>query len=232
MENVDYNKIAKILSMALIDDFRGFLIEGIKRVEVPDDKLHIQIALEEMMKIPGWQHESGVGEVPTVELMKEKRAIYITKIPNPTKKGEFQRSIGYITDMYDDEVEYKGKKMKAYEMLRNIAIGMGYDVDEYDLLEQTEHSVKTPVAVTNYKGNMKIKRHKLDIKPTRSIREGDKPSFDTKGNLIGFISNGKFISVNHYTRYSRSRSKGQPGVEEINSNNTNKPEDPGESSDR
>ena len=35
-EKRDYNMIAKILGMALIDDFRGFLIDGIKRVTVPD----------------------------------------------------------------------------------------------------------------------------------------------------------------------------------------------------
>ena len=200
-EKRDYNKIAKILGMALIDDFRGFLVEGTKRAIVPDDKLHIQIALEEMMKIPGWQHESGVGEVPTVELMKEKSAIYITRIPDPKTKGKFQRSIGYINDLYMDDVEYKGKKMKAHEMLGQIAIGMGYDVDEYELLERTENSVKTPVAVTNYKGDIKIKRRKLEIEQPRSIREGDKPQFDSKGNLIGFISRGRFISKEHYSRY-------------------------------
>ena len=204
-EKKDYKMIAKLLGMALIDDFRGFLVEGVRRLEVPDDKLHIQIALEEMMRTPGWQHESGVGEVPTVELMKEKSAIYITKIPNPNKKGEFQRSIGYINDMYNEEVEYKGMKMKAHEMLRQIAIGMGYDVDEYDLLERTENSVKTPVAVTSYKGNIKIKRRKLNIEPPRSIRDGDKPQIDRKGNLIGFISGGKFISKEHYPRYSTAK---------------------------
>ena len=203
----DYNKIAKILGMALIDDFRGFLIDGVKRVTVPDDKLHIQIALEEMMKIPGWQHESGVGEVPTVELMKEKRAIYITRIPDPKTKGKFQRSIGYINDLYMDDVEYKGQKMKAHEMLRKIAIGMGYDVDEYELLERTENSVKTPVAVTNYKGDIKIKRRKLEIDQPRSVREGDKPQFDGEGNLVGFISGGRFISKDHFSRYRGARRK-------------------------
>lgn len=208
-EKRDYNMIAKILGMALIDDFRGFLIDGIRRVEVPDDKLHIQIALEEMMKVQGWQHESGVGENPTIELMKEKKAIYITKIADPKKKGEFQRSIGYINDMYMDEVEYKGKKIKAHEMLRQIAIGMGYDVDEYDLLERKEGTVKTPVAVTSYKGDLKIKRRKLDIEPPRSVQDGDKPQFDKNGKLIGFISGGKFVSKDHYPRYRKSLENAQ-----------------------
>lgn len=207
MDERNYNEIAKELVMALVDDFRGFLIEGTERVEVPDDKLHIQIALEELMKIPGWKHESGVGEVPTVELMKDKNAIYITKIPIPGEKGKYQRSVGYITDMYNDEIVYKGKHQKAYEVLRKIAIGMGYDVDEYELLKRTEETVKTPVMVTNYRGNLKIKKSRVDIKPQHSIKDGDKPQFDKNGEFIGFISGGKFISKAHYARYSSGLKK-------------------------
>ena len=203
MEEKNYKKIAKTLSMALIDDFRGFLVEGVQRIKVPDDMLHVQIALQEMMKIPGWHHESGVGEDPIVELMKDKSAIYITKIPDAQKEGVYYRSIGYVKDVYSDIFEYKGKKMHVYEMLRRIAIGMGYDVDEYTLLERTENSVKTPFSVVNYKGSIYVKKsQKMDIQPHKNLSEGDIPVFDNNNRLIGFKSKGEFVAVHHYTRYS------------------------------
>ena len=201
-EKRDYNKIAKILGMALIDDFRGFLLEGVKRLEVKDDELHAIVALNELLKIPGWEHESGVGENTIIELLKERRAIYITKIQDRKNPKAFHRSIGYIAKDYSDVIEYRGRKVKAAEVLREIAIGMGYDVDEYELLKRTEHTSKTPVRVMNYKGSLKIRRSKLEIAPPRSVKEGDVPQFNTEGNLIGFISGGKFISASHYPRYN------------------------------
>ena len=212
-EKRDYNRIAKILSMALIDDFRGFLIEGVKRLEVPDDELHAVVALNELLKIPGWVHESGVGENTIVELMKEKRAIYITRIQDRNKPDVFHRSIGYIAKDYSEVIEYRGRKVPASVVLREIAIGMGYDVDEYEVLERKENTPKTPIAVVNYRGNVKVRRSKLEIAPPRSVKEGDIPQFDTKGQLIGFISGGKFISASHYPRYNRVQ-----GIKEKNAN--------------
>ncbi|MBR2704277.1 MAG: hypothetical protein IKE91_02295 [Clostridia bacterium] len=208
--NKDYKVIAKMLSIALIDDFRGFLVEGIKAVEVPDDRLHAEVALKEMMKIPGWHHESGVGEDPIVELMKEKNAIYISQIPIPNKPGKYTRIVSFIKDKYRDKVLYKGENKEAREMLIDIATGMGYTVDEYRLLPRKETGVKTPVDVERHTGKVVIKSRKLDVEPPRSIKEGDKPKFDRAGNFIGFISGGKFINKDHYPRYNKSMNRDLP----------------------
>lgn len=203
MENNKFNEIAKALSMALIDDFRGFLVEGKQRIEVPEDMLHLQIAHQEMLKVPNWKYESGTGQNPTIEYMKEKQAIYITKIPNENRKGEYQRTVGYLTDVYSQEVEYKGKKQLAYEVLKTIAIGMGYDVDEYTLQERTENTVKTPVSIVTYKGETHIKKVcSQQVVPHRSLSEGDQPVFGENDLIIGFISKGKFVSAKNYKRYA------------------------------
>lgn len=202
MDNKEFSEIAKALSTALIDDFRGFLVEGTQRIEVPDDMLHLQIAYQEMSKLPNWKYESGTGQNPTIEYMKEKNSIYITKIPNEQKNGEFQRTVGYLTDAYSQEIEYKGKKQRAYEVLRAISIAMGYDVDEYTLLEKTENSVKTPVSIESYKGKTHIfKYYSQKEVPHRNISEGDKPIFGKNG-IIGFISKGKFVNARNYKRYA------------------------------
>lgn len=201
-EKKDYNVIAKMLSMALIDDFRGFLVEGVKPVKVPEDRLHAEVALEEMMKIPGWHHESGVGEDPIVELMKDKNAIYISQIPVPGKPGKYTRIVSFIRDKYQDEISYRGENKKAREMLIDIATGMGYTVDEYILLERKENGVKTPVDVERHTGKVVLKSRRLNVEPSRTIREGDIAKFDKKGNFLGFISGGRFISKKHYPRYS------------------------------
>lgn len=203
MENNNFNNIVKALTMALIDDFRGFLVEGEQRIEVPEHMLHLQIAYQEMLKVPNWKYKSGTGQNPTIEYMKEKNAIYITKIPNENKIGEFQRTVGYLTNSYSQEVEYKGKRQPAYEVLKTISIGMGYDVDEYTLQQRTENSVKTPVSIVGYKGETHIKKvYSQEVTPHRKLAEGDQPVFDEKGLLKGFISKGKFVNARNYRRYA------------------------------
>ncbi|MBR3002658.1 MAG: hypothetical protein IKF38_03730 [Clostridia bacterium] len=215
MAENNFNEIAKNLSTALIDDFRGFLVEGKERIEVPEDKLHLQIAFQEMSKDPNWEYISGTGQNPTIEYMKDKRAIYITKIRTGKNKDDFQRTVGYIKDVFSGKVEYKGKKKTEYEVLREIALAMGYDVDEYKLLERTENSVKTPVSMVNYKGEIKVKRsRRITVEPTRKLSRGDKPVFDKNNHIIGFISNGKFTSISNYKRYANAfKEKDEKGEE-------------------
>lgn len=204
MEEKDFRETMRNLTMALIDDFRGFLVDIGHRVEVPKEMYHLQIAYQEMLKVPGWEYESGTGQNPTIEYMNEKNGIYITKIRNEDGSGTYQRTVGYLTDTFNKQVEYKGAKRLEYEILREIAIGMGYDVDEYTLLERTKDSVKTPVSYVGYKGEMHItKRNIKEINSNRRLSEGDKPVFGTGGKLMGFTSNGKFFDVNHYRRYTR-----------------------------
>ena len=74
MDQEAFKKIARALSVALVDDFRGFLVEGTKRVEVPEDMLHLQIAYQELLKVPGWKYESGTGQNPIVEYLQIKKA--------------------------------------------------------------------------------------------------------------------------------------------------------------
>lgn len=199
----EFNEICKALSMALIDDFRGFLAEGTERIEVPEDKLHQQVACQEMSKIPNWKYISGIGQNPIVEYMRDKKAIYITKLPLDKENKQYQRTIGYLTDAYSELIEYKGIKQPLYKVLRNIALGMGYDADEYSLDKNSKSNVKDPVTITNYKANILIKKTK-HFSPKRSLQNGDKPVFAPNGNLIGFMSNGKFVDKNHYGRYSSS----------------------------
>lgn len=151
MGNENFENVVLALSNALYADFRGFLSEGVNRIVVPDEMLHIQIAFQEMANVPGWTYESGVGQNPIIEFMDLKKAIYITKIKDE-KTGEYHRTVGILTDSYAGDTIYKGNKMKEYEVLRLIAIGMGYDVDEYTLLERTVDSAKTPVSIVTFKG--------------------------------------------------------------------------------
>lgn len=202
MEKEKFLRTIKSLGYALIEDFRGFLVDGCELIEVPDDMLHMHIAFQEMAKIPGWKYESGTGQNPTIEYMRDKKAIYITKIPDQSVKGLFQRTVGYLTDVYSDIVEYKGVKKPEYEVIKQIALGMGYDVDEYTLQEKTENSVKTPVSITTYKGNIHVRKSNIELNPTRNLSEGDRPVFGHNSKLIGFISKGRFVSMNNYKRYA------------------------------
>lgn len=202
MEQNEFLKIARALSGALIDDFRGFLVEGICRQLVPDDKLHLQIAYQELLNVPGWEYESGTGQNPIIEYLQLKKAIYITKILKEDGSGEYQRTVGYLTDVFDFEVDYKGKKLPAYEVLRSIAIGMGYDVDEYTLLPRTKDSVKTPAAIVTYKGETYVKKRLKQFHPHRKLSEG-RPIF-VDGKLVGFITHGKFNKVSDYARYANT----------------------------
>lgn len=203
MEKEKFSIATKKLSSALIDDFRGFIADGCQRIEVPEDLLHLNIAFQEMSKVPGWKYESGTGQNPTIEYLKEKEAIYITKIPVPNKKGEYQRTVGYLTDVFSEEVEYRGIQQKQSEVLKQIALGMGYDVDEYTLQERTESSVKTPVSIVTYKGKMHVRQTpSIKLDPNRTLSEGDKPVFGNNNKLIGFISNGRFVNIKNYKRYA------------------------------
>ena len=203
MERKDYVKIATALSNAIIKDFRGFLEEGVKPLEVPKDKLHLEVAYQEMLKIPNWKYESGIGQNPLIEYMIEKNAIYITQIYNE-KNEECQRTVGYLTDVFSEEVDYRGKKQPLYEVLRNIAIGMGYDVDEYTLKERTENSVKTPVDIVTYKGETNIRKsNNQQMRPYRKLSEGSKPVFGNNGELMGFITrDGRYLNKNGFQRYA------------------------------
>ncbi len=66
----------KKMTEAMIQEFRGFIVEG-ERIPVPEDLYHINIALQEMQKVPGWEYKSGTGQNPLIEYLKEKKAIYI-----------------------------------------------------------------------------------------------------------------------------------------------------------
>lgn len=209
MKKNNFIEIVHFLSAALVDDFRGFLVEGTRRLEVPDGILHLQIAYEELSKDPAWVYESGVGQNPLVEYLQFEKAIYVTKIPTDNK-GEFQRTVGFLTNVYNNVIEYKGKQMLEYEALRMISLGMGYDVDEYTLLEKTEDSVKTPVSITTYKGEINIHTsQKRQNNLYRTLSPSDIPKFDSNGVFIGFISNGKFVSSSHYKRYANLSNKTQ-----------------------
>ncbi|HBC85128.1 MAG: hypothetical protein J6D03_04635 [Clostridia bacterium] len=204
MQEKDFRETIRNLSMALIDDFRGFLVDRKQRIEVPEGMYHLQIAYQEMQKVPGWKYESGTGQNATIEYMKEKDGIYITKILKEDGSGKYQRTVGYLKDSFLKQIEYRGKKRLEYEVLREIAIGMGYDVDEYTLLERTKNSVKTPVSLVSYKGKTYVTRSSIkQVQSHRNLSEGDKPVFGKNGRLMGFMSNGKFVDVNHYKRYTR-----------------------------
>ena len=201
----NFNQIIKTLSSALIDDFRGFINSDGQRIEVPDNKYHLSIALREMSKLPNWNYQSGVGQNVFIDYL-NRRTIYITKLP--TENGLFQRTVGYLTDAYSNNTIYRGHELKEYEVLRKIAIGMGYDVDEYTFQKNTNNTLTPPVSVTNYKGNLIVNRNKnIKLNVLKHVSEGDKPIFDDKQNLLGFMVNGKFVSKNHYERYSNINNK-------------------------
>ena len=203
MEENNFNITLKKLCDALIDDFRGFLVDGHQLIEVPENLLHLHIAFQEMSKVPGWKYESGIGQNPTIEYMKEKKAIYITRIPAPNKPGEYQRTVGYLTDAFPEEIQYKEVFKPQYEIIKQIALGMGYDVDEYTLQPRKENSVKTPVSITTYKSTNNVRKSKsIKLIPSRNLSEGDKPVFGNDNKLLGFISNGKFVSKSNFRRYS------------------------------
>lgn len=206
----DNRRVIEELKKALAEGFRGFLAEGIERVEVPDDKYHIEIALNELLKIPGWKHESGVGENPIVEFMKLKDAIYITSIGEDGKKGDMQKTVGYIVDKFEDNVIYRNKIKPMYEVLREIVINdeHGYDVDEYKIVPKTPtNNVKTPVIVKSYH-NKKLKP-KNDAK--YKMQDGDVPVFSKRNGVETFIGvkvqGTRFISKNHIDRYQNINTK-------------------------
>lgn len=213
MDQNEFLRIARALSVALVDDFRGFLVEGTVRKLVPDDKLHLQIAYQELLNVPGWEYESGTGQNPIIEYLQLKKAIYITKILKEDGSDEYQRTVGYLTDVFSCEVDYKGKKLPAYEALRTIAIGMGYDVDEYTLLPRTKDSVKTPASIATYKGETYVKKRLKKSQPHRNLSECQ-PVF-SNGELVGFIINGKFYNKKSFYRYDTK----QQSVETVIENN-------------
>lgn len=200
----NFGKIIKSLSSAIIDDFRGFINNNGERIEVPDDTFHALIAVKELSKLSDWEYKSGVGQNPIVDFM-NRRAIYLTKIPYDGKNGktEFQRTVGYLTNSYTNDIIYKGEQLKEYEVLRKIAVGMGYDVDEYTFEENKTNTLTPPTSVTNFKGNIVVKQSKSIIpNHSRRLSDGDVPVLDSNGNLLGFKVHGKFVSREHYERYS------------------------------
>lgn len=203
--NENFNEILKSLSSALIDDFRGYINCNGERVEVPDDTYHILIAVQELSKLPDWEYKSGVGQNAIVDFM-NRRAIYITKIPyEENGKKEFQRTVGYLTNAYSNDIIYKGEHLKEYEALRKIAVGMGYDVDEYTFEKNKTNTLTPPTSVTNFKGNLVVKQSEsIMTNHSRRLSDGDIPVFDSNGNLLGFKVHGKFVNKNHYDRYHKT----------------------------
>ena len=200
--NENFNEILKSLSSALIDDFRGFINGDGERIIVPDDTYHILIAVQQLSKLPDWEYKSFVGQNAIVDFM-NRRAIYITKIPyTENGKKEFQRTVGYLTNAYSNDIIYKGEHLKEYEALRKIAVGIGYDVDEYTFEENKTNTLTPPTSVTIFKGNLVVQQSK-SIMPNHSRRlsDGDVPVFDENNNLLGFMVHGKFVSKGHYQRY-------------------------------
>lgn len=224
MSDYDFNKVKKALSSALIDDFRGFLVEGTTRLEVADNDYHESVARSEMSKVPGWKYVSGSGQIAMDEFMNEKRAIYITQIPINPEKDEFSRTVGYIKDSFSDIANYRGVKKPEYLILREIALGMGYNVDEHTLLEKKEGEKGTPVKIKTYKAEMEVKEYpEITISHGRSITEGDKPVFDAQNTIIGFISKGKFVNIHNYERYAGIHPKNHENKSNNNMPNNDEP---------
>lgn len=203
MNEENFKNTIKCLSSALIDDFRGFLAEGSNLVEVPDDMLHFVIALQEMSKVPGWKYE---GQNTIVDYMQAKKAIYITRIP--IKEGKYQRTVGYLTDAYLEFCDDRGIQKPQYEVIKQIALGMGYDVDEYTLQKTKTSSFKNPVSITTYKGKIRVQQINSDFITSRHLSDGDKPVFSDNGDLMGFISNGRFVSKENFRRYATKENPG------------------------
>lgn len=137
--------------------------------------------------------------------MKEKNAIYITQIPLNKEKTELSRTVAYSKDSFSNIVNFRGQNQSEYLVLRQIAIGMGYNVDEYELSRKKENHVD----YQTFKGEMKVKESpkynttsKYNTTFTTSLSEGDKPVFDSQNNLMGFTRNGRFIDIHHYRRYA------------------------------
>ena len=100
------------------------------------------------------------------------------------------------------DIIYKGEQQKEYEVLRKIAVGMGFDVDEYTFEENKTNTLTPPTSVTNFKGNITVQKSQSVIpKHSRRLSDGDVPVFDSDGNLLGFKVHGKFVNKNHYDRY-------------------------------
>lgn len=207
-------KNVRQLPVAIIDDFRGFIVDG-ERVEVSEDKYHIQIALEKMKEVAGWEYVSGTGQNPLIDYLRIKQAIYITKIRNDDVKESYQRTVGYLKSAHAETIDYKGKKKPAYQVIREIAIGLGYDVDEYEINPETNK-----IALATYKGSRKIKKTTGMI-ANRRVSEGDKPVFGSNNQVIGFMHAGKFCSIEKYKRYGKraQSSKKKTTGEKQNPNN-------------
>ena len=202
----------KKLTEAMLQEFRGFIVDG-ERIPVPDDLYHLNIAFQEMQKVPGWEYKSGTGQNPLIDYLKEKKAIYITKIE--TEKGKYQLTVGYLQQAYSFEVEYRGKMKPAYEVIKQIATGLEYDVDEYVLMPEGNK-----VEMNTYRAEKHIKKmttreilHTHPISGGHSAREV-KPIF-IEGKLVGFTEGGKFKAVEKY-RYKGLFKKTTPGDGENN----------------
>ena len=201
MSNEKFNEIIKALTMALLDDFRGFLIEGTKRLEVKDNEFHAVVAKQEMEKDPNYKYVSGIAQDPILDLLKAKDAIYITKIENAKNPGEYYRIVGYLKDNYKNIADFKGVTKEEYLILQDIALRMGYAVDEYSLTSK-ENEFPNRASVNQKTAELKVRQTpKMEMNHSRSLAEGDQPVYDSFGYLLGFKSNGKFVSVKSYERY-------------------------------
>lgn len=198
MEEINFNELTGALISALNDEFRGFLTNNGERIEVPYGVYHHLVAFNEMSKIPDWKYEHGTGQNPLIDFMKL-GAIYITKISISDKEGEYQRTVGYLTNAYSTIVDYRGKQQPAYEVFKQIAIEMGYDVDEYTLKENSKNPAVPLVSVVGYKGKKThinkpyVSKQKLSSK-SKPVLIG--------GKLFGFICGGHFLNCAHFDGYA------------------------------
>ena len=205
MEEKEKEQMMALLR-ATVDDFRGFLVDG-EEIPVADDDLHALVALKELEKYPGWKYEHGVGRDPITELLYLKKAIYMTRIK--VGEGKYQRSIAYCKDVNQQEVQYRGEKTTLAEAIKSIALGSGYEVDEYEVEqvneEENKYKFKKP---TNYTAKIEYKQRE-GKRFHKSFQEGDQPIF-AGDKYIGFIHNGKFYSADP-SIYKRG-SKGNGGA--------------------
>lgn len=210
MSDNSFYKTVRDLKKALENDFKGFLIPNddgsLRKVEVPEGELHILKAIEEMSTVPGWKYTSGIGQDPIAELMKEKRAIYVSRFNENDENA--LKVVAYINEVHQDEVEYRGRHKEEHVFLGEISSELGYEVDEYGPVPKKDGSGIIYVPINhieskNQDSNIHI-QHNLY---TRRFSEGDKPVFDSNNNLFGVIRGGKFTRISDYARYSPHATK-------------------------
>lgn len=199
----------RALLLALTDDFRGFLIDG-ERLEVKDDELHALVAkkyLEE--NVPDYEYISGRGQDPILELLNAKNAIYITRIETPEK--EYQRTVSYLKTNNLANVIYKQKRRLVSDVIREISLGMGYDVDE-QMIKPGSNPIQS--TVITYKAETKVtKSYSNEARVSRN--PDDKAIIGADGKtILGYMHNGRFYSAEHYNKKTNYNDENPGGTGE------------------